>query len=75
LKLNKSGPTTEAVFDEVTKSASGKGGEVIFEKVLGHTPGAAARASALIELSGGWDAFVNRVKIDLLGMTPNDTQK
>ena len=66
---------TEAVSDEVMKTASGKGGEVIFKEVLGHTPGAAARASALIELSGGWDAFVNRVKIDLLGMTPNDTQK
>ncbi|WP_439115692.1 hemagglutinin repeat-containing protein, partial [Hydrogenophaga sp.] len=65
---------TEAAFDESLKVASEKGGEKFFTEVLGHTPGAAARASALIELSGGWDAFVNRVKIDVFGMKPNDTK-
>jgi filamentous hemagglutinin len=50
------------------KAASEKGGAKIFEEVLGHTPGAAARASALINLSGGWDAFVNRVKVDVFGI-------
>lgn len=29
--------------------------------------GTAARASALINLSGGWDAFVNRIKVELIG--------
>jgi filamentous hemagglutinin len=57
------------------KAASEKGGAKFFEEVLGHTPGAASRASALINLTGGWDAFVNRVKIDLFGMNPNDTKK
>ena len=36
--------------------------------VASYAPGAAARASALINLSGGWDAFVNRVKVDVFGI-------
>ncbi len=55
--------------DEFLKAVSEKGGEKFFTAVLGHTPSAAARATALINLSGGWDAFVNRVKIDLFGVT------
>ncbi len=66
---------TEAGFDEIMKAASEKGGAVFFEEVLGQTPAAAARASALINLSGGWDAFVNRTKIDLFGMKANDAKK
>jgi hypothetical protein len=66
---------TETGFDEFMKAVSEKGGAKVFEEVLGHTPGAAARASALINLAGGWDAFVNRVKIDLFGMKPNDAKK
>lgn len=64
----------EAGRDEALKVLSEKGGSVFFEEVLGHTPGAAARASALITLSGGWDAFINRVKIDVFGVKPDDTK-
>lgn len=65
---------TETAFDEAMKAASEKGGEKFFSEVLGHTPGAAARASALINLTGGWDAFVNRVKVDVFGMKSDDTK-
>ena len=60
---------------EFMKAVSEKGGETFFREVLGHTPGAAARASALINLSGGWDAFVNRVKVDVFGMKLNDEKE
>lgn len=60
--------------DEAMKALSEKGGAIVFEELLGHTPGAAARASALINLTGGWDAFVNRVKIDLFGMKSSETK-
>jgi hypothetical protein len=46
------------------------GGERFFRNVLGHSPAVAARAVALINLSGGWEAFRERVKADLLGMKP-----
>lgn len=62
-------------FNELLKAASEKGGVVFFEKVLEHTPANAARAVALINLSGGWDAFVNRMKIDLFEIKPDDTKK
>ncbi|NBD20309.1 hypothetical protein GTZ97_06445 [Aquabacterium fontiphilum] len=65
----------ESGRDEVLKALSEKGGENFFRHVLGHTPANAARAVALINLSGGWDAFVNRVKIDLLEIKPDDTKK
>lgn len=65
----------ETARDEALKAASEKGGESFFKDVLGHTPGAAARAAALIELSGGWDAFVSRLKTDLLGVTSDDSKK
>ena len=61
--------------DEVLKALSEKGGEAFFRDVLGHTPANAVRAVALINLAGGWDAFVNRVKIDLLEIKPDDTKK
>jgi filamentous hemagglutinin len=60
--------------DEAMKALSEKGGAIVFEELLGHTPGAAARASALINLTGGWDAFVSRVKIDLFGMKSSETK-
>ena len=60
--------------DEAMKALSEKGGAIVFEELLGHTPGAAARASALINLTGGWDAFVNRVKIDVFGMKSSETK-
>ena len=66
---------TEAAFDEAMKMASEKGGEVFLQEVLGHTPSAAARAAALINLSGGWDAFVNRAKVELFGMRSDDSKK
>ena len=49
------------------KVVSEKGGEKVFKDVLEHTPSAAARAGALINLSGGWDAFVNRVPSSVCG--------
>ncbi len=36
---------TETSFDEFMKAVSEKGGAIVFEEVLGHTPGASARAS------------------------------
>ncbi len=57
------------------KGVSEKGGEKVFKDVLEHTPSAAARAGALINLSGGWDAFVNRVKVDLIGVKSDETKK
>ena len=61
--------------DEALKMLTEKGAETFFGEVLGHTPSAAARATALINLSGGWDAFVNRVKMDLLGIKQDDGKK
>ena len=60
--------------DEALKAVTEKGAEAFFIEVLGHTPGAAARATALISLSGGWDSFVNRLKVDLLGIKQDDSQ-
>lgn len=61
--------------DEVIKETLESGAERFFRNVLGHTPAAAARAAALINLSGGWDAFTERVKIDLLGVKPDESKK
>lgn len=55
----------ETAFDESLKALSAKGGQKFFQEVLGYTPAAAARATALIDEAGGWDAFVNRAKIEL----------
>lgn len=52
--------------DKGIEAGSEKLGAIFFEKVLGHSPSAAARAAALINLSGGWEAFRERVKVDLL---------
>jgi filamentous hemagglutinin len=65
----------DAAWDEFWKAASEKGGEKFFTEILGHTPSAAARATALINLSGGWDAFVNRVKVDFLGARSDDPKE
>jgi filamentous hemagglutinin len=65
----------EAVKDEILKAVSEKSGEKFFTEILGHTPSAAARATALINLSGGWDAFVNRVKVDFLGARSDDPKE
>lgn len=62
-------------LDKGLESGAEKGAEKFFKDVLGHTPGVAARAAALINLSGGWEAFRERVKIDLLGITPNEQKK
>lgn len=59
---------TDAVIDETIKAVSEKGGESIFRDILGHSPASAIRAAALINLGGGWDAFAERVKVDLLGL-------
>ena len=61
--------------DEVLKALSEKGGEAFFRDILGHTPGASARATAIVNLSGGWDAFVVRFKTDVLGIKTNEAKK
>ena len=58
--------TDSTLIDEALKNASQGGATKFFTDVLGHTPSAAARAVALIDLSGGWDAFVARLKADLV---------
>jgi hypothetical protein len=60
-------PSEEAV-DEFMKAIAEKGGEAVLRNLLQHTPATAARASALVELSGGWDAFVGRIKQDFFGV-------
>jgi Hemagglutinin repeat len=64
-----------ALGDEVMKEASEAGAIRFFEQVLGHTPATAARGAALINLSGGWDAFTERVKVDLFGVKPDASKK
>jgi len=66
-----SAATDSTPLDEALKYGSQKGAEKFFTDILGHTPGAAIRAVVLIDLAGGWNAFVNRVKVDFLG-SPND---
>ncbi|MBL5980374.1 hemagglutinin repeat-containing protein [Comamonas sp. NyZ500] len=60
--------TDSNALDELLKYGSQKGGEKLFVDILGHTPANAARAIAIIDLSGGWSAFVERFKVDILGM-------
>ncbi len=66
---------TDTAIDETLKMISEKGGEKFFTEVLGHTPGAAARTAALINLSGGWDAFVSRLTINLMEVKSYESQK
>jgi len=64
-----------ALRDEVIKETLESGAERFFRNVLGHTPATAARAAALINLAGGWDAFAERVKTDLLGVKVDEFKK
>ena len=57
-------------LDEILKYGSQEGATKFFQFVLGYPPVAAARAVAAIDLTGGWDAFVNRVKVDVIGIKP-----
>jgi filamentous hemagglutinin len=66
---------TDVAIDEAVKEISELGAVRFFEKVLGHTSSAAARASALINLGGGWDAFSERVRVELLGMKSDEKKK
>lgn len=66
--------TDGSLLNEIIKAGSQAGAEKLFTDVLGHTPSTAARAVALIELSGGWDAFVERVRIDILGLPVQETR-
>jgi filamentous hemagglutinin len=59
-----SAATDSTAIDELLKNGSQLSATKFFTEVLGHTPAAAARAVALIDLSGGWDAFVQRLKTD-----------
>lgn len=65
----------ETARDEVLNEIAEKGGEAVFREILGHTPAVAARAAALINLAGGWEAFTERVKTDLLGIKSNEQKK
>ena len=62
--------TDSSIINELLKYGSQEGATKLFTNILGHSPSAAARAVAAIDLQGGWDAFVNRVKIDLLEIKP-----
>ena len=53
---------------EILKAISQMTFQQFMQKVLLHSSNATARAAALIDLGGGWDKFVNRVKIDFLSM-------
>jgi filamentous hemagglutinin len=55
---------------QTVKNASQFGATEFFTKVLGHSASAAARFVSMIDLSGGWDAFTNRVKLDVLEIKP-----
>ena len=59
-------------FDKAIEDRSEKSAEWFIRNVLGHSPAAAARAAALINLTGGFEAFRERVKIDILGIKSND---
>lgn len=54
--------------DETIKAIAEMGAVKFFENILQHPPAAAARAAALINLAGGWEAFTERFKEDLLGI-------
>jgi filamentous hemagglutinin len=56
--------TDSSAVDEALKYGSQYGATRFFTDVLQHTPAAAARAVAIIDLTGGWDAFVARIKKD-----------
>ena len=60
--------TDSTALDEVSKFVSQQGATAFFVQVLGHTPAAAARAVAIVDLAGGWEAFVKRMKIDVMGI-------
>jgi hypothetical protein len=60
-----SAATDSNIQDELLKEASQYTAMKFFQEVLNHPPAAAARAVALIELAGGWDSFVGRLKKDL----------
>jgi filamentous hemagglutinin len=59
---------------QAIKNSSQIGATEFFVKVLGHTPAAAARFVALIDLTGGWDSFTNRVKLDLFEIKPIESK-
>ena len=65
-----SAATDGTAINELLKNGSQLSAAKFFTEVLGHTPSAAARTVALIDLSGGWDAFVQRLKTDF-----GDTKK
>jgi hypothetical protein len=65
-----SAATDSTAINELLKTGSQLTAAKFFTEVLGHTPASAARAVALIDLSGGWDAFVQRLKADF-----GDTKK
>ncbi|MGE0350436.1 hypothetical protein [Hydrogenophaga sp.] len=57
--------TGSSLTDQSLSELSQRGGQWFFENVLQYPTTDATRAVALIELAGGWDAFVKRVKADL----------
>ena len=61
-------------WDELMKVGSQQAAEKLFVDALGHTPSNASRAVALIDLAGGWTAFVERFKIDLLNISKKNEE-
>ena len=54
--------TDSSFAHEAGKFVAQNGAEAFFREVLGHGPGVAARAASLIDLTGGWDSFVQRAR-------------
>ena len=63
-----SAATDSTALVESLKYGSQQGAEKFFINILDHTPASAVRAVVLINLAGGWEAFVNRVEADFLNI-------
>lgn len=59
--------TSSSVMDELIKFSSQEAASKFITDVLLHTSNTASRINAIIDLSGGWDAFVKRVNNDIIG--------
>lgn len=53
----------------VGKEVTQAGAQKYLEKVFGLPTAVAIRVTTLVELAGGWSAFVSREKEELLGKT------
>lgn len=58
--------TDSSLMDELIKLRSQELAKKFIKDVLLHSSNTAARINALIDISGGWDAFANRVESDII---------